>query len=223
MSAMTVPDALPPPELWARSLTVRRGERILFDDLSFVVAAGNLLLLRGPNGAGKTSLLLTLAGIIRPDAGEIGFRAPPPADFRTETHLVLLKPAVKGRLTVHENLDFWRRVNGATGLATGAALERVGLGGLGLLEAGHLSTGQLQRLALARLLVSTRRIWLLDEPTSGLDDEGAALVGEMIAAHCAGGGIAVVATHQTLPIPGDDAGFATVTLAAVGITHGVGR
>jgi heme exporter protein A len=196
---MSTPDALPPPILAAQNLTVSRGGRMLFSGLNLAVPAGGVLVLRGPNGAGKTSLLLALAGVLRPDDGSVTFRD------RGETlereafiHLLLVQNAVKPRLTVGENLGFWREVYGATGIAAGAALERVGLGGLGVIEAGHLSTGQTRRLALARLLVSRRLIWLLDEPATALDAAGEALVREMIVDHCGGGGIAVAATHHDL-------------------------
>jgi heme exporter protein A len=213
MSAMTAPDALPPPHLVASGVTVARGGRTLFSDLDFVVTSRGLLLLRGANGAGKTSLLLTIAGAVRPESGAIEYKVDGEAvDAAPRMHVLGIQNAIKPRLTVAENLSFWRAVNGATGMPAEPALERVGLGGLEPIEAGHLSTGQQRRLALARLLVSRRAIWLLDEPTSSLDSEGATLVGAMLAEHCSGGGIAVVATHQPLAVP--TATVATLTIAA---------
>jgi heme exporter protein A len=117
---------------------------------------------------------------------------------------------VKGRLTVEENLSFWRDVNGGSGDA-GEALDIVGLGAIADLEAGHLSAGQTRRLALARLIVAPRPIWLLDEPTAALDAEGDALVGRLIDAHLAQGGLCIAATH--LPLVLSDTGrIATLTL-----------
>lgn len=196
---MSTPDALPPPILAAQNLTVSRGGRMLFSGLSLSVPAGGALVLRGPNGAGKTSLLLALAGVLRPDDGSVTFRdRGEELEREAFIHLLLVQNAVKPRLTVSENLGFWRAVNGATGVEAEAALERVGLGGLGPIEAGHLSTGQTRRLALARLLVSRRLIWLLDEPATALDADGEMLVRDMIVEHCAWGGIAVAATHHDL-------------------------
>ena len=183
------------PLLTVENLALSRGGRELFAGLDFSLGAGQLLLLRGRNGAGKSSLLLALAGVLRPTAGRIDWHAEEPPKLHVLAHL----PGVKSRLTLTENLDFWRAVNGPTGLAADAALARVGLGGLGPLDAGYLSAGQTRRLALARLLVTDRQIWLLDEPLSALDAEGDALVAGLIADRLARGGGVVAATHDDLP------------------------
>lgn len=199
---MSAPDALPPPALHVRDLTVTRGGRTLFSDLSFVLEPGQAIQLKGPNGAGKTSLLLALARAIRPESGTVEYRERgETADARPQMHVLLPQNALKPRLSVAENLEFWRAVNGATGIEPEAALVDVGLGDLGAIEAGHLSTGQLRRLALARLLVSRRRMWLLDEPTTALDTDGVAMVVRLIRAHTGSGGMALVATHQELDLP----------------------
>ena len=196
---MTAPDALPPPVLEAKNLALSRGGRSLFSGIDITLRPAAIHYLRGPNGAGKTSLLLTLAGVLRPDSGTVRYRDKG-EDAPREPHMHLCLPlsGMKPRLTAGENLRFWRALYGATGMAAEDALARVGLGGLEMIPAGHLSTGQLRRLTLARLLVSQRVVWLLDEPTSALDAEGEALVAALIGAHCAAGGMAVVATHHAI-------------------------
>ena len=124
---------------------------------------------------------------------------------------------MKTRLTASENLDFWREVNGPTGIGVTEALERVGLGGLAAIEAGHLSAGQTRRLSLARLLVSRRPVWLLDEPTSSLDTSGHELVGQLMREHAASGGTVMVATHDEIPGIGP-ARITTLELTAAGST-----
>ena len=194
----------PPAEaavLDVRGLGIRRGERQLFADLSLVVAAGQVALLTGPNGTGKTTLLMALAGIVRPESGIIAFPAHRGEEgTRPAMHLLGYQQGIKPRLTVLENLTFWRQVNGGGGLAPQAALAETGIASLAELEAGYLSSGQLRRLALARLLVTPRPIWLLDEPSATLDSAGEALLVRLIEAHRQGGGIAVIATHHLLAL-----------------------
>ncbi len=182
------------PYLRTTALACGRGGMPLVAGLDLTVEAGRCLVLRGPNGAGKSTLLLTLAGLVAPLAGTV--------EIETEDgiHLVSHRNAVKPRLTVRENLDFWAGMNGHTGTAPAAALERVGLGPISHLDAGYLSAGQTRRLALARLLVSRRPVWLLDEPTAALDAEGHALVAALIGEHLAGDGLAVAATHDPLAL-----------------------
>jgi len=201
MGAMTPQTTEIPALLTVSGLSLSRGGRMLATGLDFNLPRGGVLLVRGPNGAGKSSLLLTLAGVLRPAAGRITFGVgDAPRPDGPVLHLLPHSSAVKPRLTLAETLSFWRTVNGPGEMAVDAALDAVGLGRLDAIEAGHLSAGQGRRVALARLLLSPRPIWLLDEPTAALDFEGAALVGRLIDAHAAGGGAAVIATHDAIAL-----------------------
>jgi heme exporter protein A len=195
---MNPPNAPPPQHLLVSGLSLSRGGRALFSNLDFQLGYWETLLIRGPNGAGKSSLLLVLAGILRPDGGQIAWGVGEPLPV----HIIGHSSAVKSALSVGENLEFWRQINGPSGIGVSAALERVGLGGLDDIEAGHLSAGQTKRLALARLLVTTRKVWLLDEPTAALDAAGAELVGQLLKEHATAGGGAIVATHDAIPQTG---------------------
>ena len=129
--------------------------------------------------------------------------SPPSLDVRMGDklgHFLGYGSAVKTRLTVAENLTFWRTMYGPTGIGVPEALERVGLAHTAALDAGVLSAGQTRRLGLARLLVSKRAVWLLDEPTASLDTAGNLLVQDMIDEHAKAGGAAIVATHDPLAI-----------------------
>ena len=191
--------------LEVRSLTCSRGGRPAFRDLGFGLDAGGLLVLRGPNGAGKTTLLRALAGLASPDSGEIrlgGLAAG--ADGWEEQvayagHLDGLKP----QLTLLENLRFWAALSGAPAAAADTALAAVGLEGLGSRPAGACSAGQKRRAGLARVLLVPRVLWLLDEPTVALDAEATARLLRLLADHAAGGGLAIIATHVPLGLPGE--------------------
>lgn len=181
-------------------LACGRGENVLVRDLSLALAAGNGLLLRGPNGSGKSTLLLTLAGLLPPVSGTIRFHGHD-ADTGPVLHHCGHRNAIRPRLTVMETLAFWAAINGAHGISAAAALEKVGLARTARLDAGYLSAGQQRRLALARLLVSPRPLWLLDEPYAALDGEGHELVASLIAEHLAQDGLAIIATHDDIAVP----------------------
>ena len=187
--------------LQAAGLAAFRGERLVFRDLDFTVAAGGALLLTGPNGSGKSTLLRLLAGLLRPAAGTLTWDgADALADLPLHARRLAYvghQDAVKPALTVTENLTFAARIGGG---AVRAALAAMGLEGLADLPARMLSAGQRRRLALARLALSHAPLWLLDEPTLGLDTASVERFGAMLNAHRASNGIAIAATHLPLPL-----------------------
>lgn len=207
---MTERQVYPELTLRATAFSCGRGGMVLADALSFAVAGGNCLLLRGPNGTGKSTLLLTLAGIVAPMSGRFALEGAD-ADDGPHLHYCGHRNAIKGRLSVLENLQLWAALNGETGIAPIDALDTVGLGDLSMLDAGYLSAGQSRRLALARLLVSERPLWLLDEPTAALDTEGHALVTRLIDGHLQRGGLVIAATHDDITLP-DPERVQTLTL-----------
>ena len=189
--------------LTAEKLACARGERRLFDGLSFRVRAGQALAVEGANGAGKTSLLRLIAGFLAPAAGRILVKtAAGESDDAEERgrqvgwlgHLDGLKP----QMTVNEQLSFYARLHAMRDADLGAVLAQVGLARQAELPCRYLSAGQRRRLALARLLVSRRPLWLLDEPFAALDTSGQALVSHLMARHCGDGGIIIAATHDPL-------------------------
>ena len=182
-------------------LTCVRGERSLFEGLSFAVGPGEALLVTGPNGAGKSSLLRLLAGLLPPSAGQIRFEGddsdlPIDAAALYVGHL----DASKGALTAAENLGFARALLGGGGLTAEAALDALGLAGLASFPVRTLSAGQRRRLALARLLVAPRPLWLLDEPATALDAEGQETLAALTGKHLSAGGLVVVAAHTAFAL-----------------------
>jgi heme exporter protein A len=186
--------------LRGEQLAAIRGERLVFERLSFDVPAGGALLLVGPNGSGKSTLLRMLAGLKRADAGRISWNgadvALDPGEHSRRLVYVGHQDAVKPGLRVAENLSLGRAGD------VPDALEAVGLAALADLPARMLSAGQKRRLALARLVLAPSSLWLLDEPTLGLDTASVARFGAMLAAHRARGGVVVAATHLPLPMDG---------------------
>lgn len=198
-------------KLIADKLSVNRGEREIFRDLSFTLGQGRSLVVTGPNGSGKSTLLKTLAGFLRPRAGEIRLEGGGEGAIGEHCHYLAHDNALKAVLTVRENLEFWQQFLGK-GLEIDAALGQIGLGEMSDIPAGFLSAGQKRRAAIARLLVSRRPIWLVDEPTAALDKASEQRFVEIANDYLAGGGVVIAATHQVLgledPVVLDIAAFA---------------
>lgn len=187
--------------LTASGLSCVRGGRPLFAGLSFDLTPGGAITVLGPNGAGKTSLLRIVAGLLAPAEGKIVFENAENS-VAEACHFVGHLDAVKGALSVSENLDFSRALLGGGGASNEETLNRLGLGALSGLPAHVLSAGQRRRLALARLLAAPRPIWLLDEPTAALDVSGKEVLIGMIEEHRVNGGMVIAATHLELELDG---------------------
>jgi heme exporter protein A len=200
--------------LTVANLSCVRGERRLFADLAFELAVGEWLHVRGENGAGKTTLLRALVGLSPPDHGEICWRGEPikslGEDYRREVLYLGHYGAVKEDLTPLENLKLSASLDGrqiGDGEAL-AALHRFGLRGREELPVRCLSAGQKRRVLLARLVTRKATLWVLDEPFTALDVRAVDMLSALIAEHVAAGGLAVLTSHQAMPI----AGGKTVTL-----------
>ncbi len=182
------------------NLACRRGGRLVFEGLSFRIGSGEALVVTGRNGAGKSTLLAALAGSITPSAGRIVAEEDGPDDTPLVEllHAVGHRDGLKAALTARENLAFCRALFGTPALQPEEALERVGLAHAAGLPVAYLSAGQRRRVALARLLVAHRPLWLLDEPTAALDTRAQATLLTLMQEHVAGGGLIIAATHAPL-------------------------
>ena len=182
----------PVPSLIADNLACRRGDRLLFRRLSFTLEPGAACHVTGADGAGKTTLIRAMAGLTTPYAGEV----------RRAGALALLdeRTGLDPDLPLGRALAFWFGLDGLT--EADAIMARLRLDALAEVPVRYLSTGQKKRAALARVLGQAAPVWLLDEPLSGLDTASQSLVSALVREHCAGGGIALIASHQPLDVPG---------------------
>lgn len=193
--------------LRADNLALDRGGRRLFSTLSFALGSGEALVLRGRNGAGKTSLLRAIAGLLPLAAGALSLEGgEADAPLGEQAHYLGHADALKGALTAGENLEFWAAMLAAdsprhTGsVSIAAALDRVGLAHVIDFPVHVLSAGQKRRVALARLMLAHRPLWLLDEPLTALDQAAQQRLMEILSAHLAIGGLIVAATHTPLDL-----------------------
>lgn len=183
-------------------LSLSRGDQTLIQGLSLRVEPGQALWLTGPNGIGKTTLLLACAGLLQPDNGGIQWMSD---ETEVAANQALAYAAHRGPersgLTLGEDLTFWQTLL-KDGMSLNDRLASVGLQDRNDTPVSGLSTGQKRRLSLARLIGSNRAAWLMDEPLAGLDTDGRTRVTETLSNHLSKGGIAIIASHQPVPIQG---------------------
>ncbi|NUR91196.1 MAG: ABC transporter ATP-binding protein [Nonomuraea sp.] len=196
--------------LESRTLRKSFGRTTALDDVSVSISEGEIVAITGPSGSGKSTLLHCLAGITRPESGEVllsGSRIDT-LDEAARTRLrrenfgiVFQFGELVPELTAVENvalpLLFNRHGRTASVTLASATLERLGVGDCADLRPGELSGGQQQRVAVARALVTGPRVVFADEPTGALDSlAGEQVMKELVSAARTGGATLVLVTHD---------------------------
>ena len=187
-------------QLIATGLRCERGGRTVFRNVSLSLKAGEMMQLTGPNGSGKSSLLRLIAGLNETVEGTLALDGGHgDLGIGQQAHYIAHQEAVKAALTVAENLSFWTKFLGGDGNVD-TALAAFDLSRLAGFPAGLLSAGQKRRLALARLVLVPRALWLLDEPSVGLDTVSQQRLAAVMDSQLAKGGMIIAATHVPLGI-----------------------
>jgi ABC-2 type transport system ATP-binding protein len=179
------------------------GEVCALDSVNLRVRQGEVYGYLGLNGAGKTTTIRALLGMIRPSAGEVEVLGQPVGPNGRgpwgKVGYLVESPAAYPELTVRENLEISRRLHHiADKNATSRAIERLGLAPYALRKAGALSTGNLQRLGLARALLHEPELVILDEPAKGLDPAGVVEIRELLASLAHQKGVTVFMSSHIL-------------------------
>lgn len=178
-----------------RDLVVAREGAALTPPINLTLEAGKLLAVRGDNGSGKSTFLKTLAGLIRPDSGDIRFNDQP-----ISAHPIMYlghKLGLSSGMSVYDNVALWARLHKVPEL-TAAAMHYFDLVDIANVPLHQLSAGWQQRVALTRLITVPSALWILDEPTSHLDAAGVTLLQTLLHSRLEQGGIAIIATHADL-------------------------
>lgn len=187
------------------NLTAVRGEKELFQGLSFDVNPGDLIQIEGRNGSGKTTLLRLVTGLSDREHGEICWNGVETKKDRDAFHQDMLflghQTGIKKELTAFENLEFYLSIHSPKHLdhdKIWQALIKVGLAGREDIPTGKLSAGQQRRVALARLWLSQQKLWILDEPLTAIDKQGIAVLEALFLQHTQAGGMILFTTHQDM-------------------------
>ncbi len=191
--------------LVGEQITCRRGVRTVFHNLDFTCSAGVPLIVRGDNGSGKTSLLRIIAGLLDPFEGGVRWDGGPgdPSSQEVdpcEVHYLGHLNGLKSGLTVRESLVFDAALQGLGSDKLDVGLEAFNLKPLADTAVRFLSAGQKRRVALARLSVIPKQLWLLDEPSVGLDRDSTQRLWDVVAHHLSDGGFAVISSHEPVPL-----------------------
>ena len=190
------------------NLSCARGDKRLFSGVSFSLQPGQWLHLEGNNGVGKTSLLRLVCGLSALEEGDITWNnqavSKDPQTFRANLAYLGHQLALKDDLSPLENLQIDAAIVGRQLTASDAkqALAQMGLRGRENLPVRVLSQGQKRRTALARLLVSSAKLWILDEPFVALDTMAQNALSEVINAHLAKQGMVLLTSHQAVSLGG---------------------
>lgn len=194
-------------QLIGRNLGIERGGITLFSSVNFLLEENQMLFISGANGAGKSTLLRIIAGLLSPLSGSVHlfdgvshFTVAPFAHYFGE------KNAMKPQLSIAENLKFWAQFYQPS--LTASAIQDLIRNALAKIELLHLmnlpfnvlSTGQRRQIAICRLLLDKRALWIIDEPTSGLDNKACDIFSALLQEHLDHKGMVIAASHLPLGI-----------------------
>jgi heme exporter protein A len=185
--------------LTCNKLTLIKNNKTIFHDLGFALGTGSVLVITGGNGSGKTSLLKIIAGIIKPQAGEIlwGDFAVEQIreDFYGDMQFIGHKNFLKSQLSVRENIEFYAKLSD-TQMAVNSALSFFDLNAISDEPVKNLSAGVQQRIRLSLLLACPATLWLLDEPSTNLDQFYKEKLHGLIKTRIKEQGMVLLATHD---------------------------
>jgi len=190
-------------QLCINDLAFKHEHYVLFSKLHQIINPGEMIQVRGHNGSGKSTLLRILAGFLEPHKGMVTWNGHCITKNREDyienmTYIGHLN-GIKSNLTVYENLRL-KCTLFSSSKDLNIILKKIGLEANSQIHAQNLSAGQLRRLCLAQLMLTSAKLWILDEPNTALDDAGQSLLNTLVIEHIANKGMAVIATHQALTL-----------------------
>lgn len=188
----------------ADNLSYDRDGYQVFSNVNFEIKPGTCLFVKGENGSGKSTLLRILSGYLPLQNGSVtidGVNISDDHDFVAhKVEYVGHLNAIKKQMTASENLEFWNSVCD-TRVPVGLDMKSsdpLSIRSFKNRPVSFCSAGQVRRLALSRLNMSSKKIWLLDEPTTSLDENGIRDFIKMLETHCENDGLAVITTHRQI-------------------------
>ena len=181
--------------LRVKDLICFRGDRALFEAVSFSLNSGDILQVCGPNGSGKTTLMRTLVGLYKNYTGCFDWDLPSPPLYLGH------RPGINENLTPRENIKWVFELNNQhiKSADIDVAIRQVGLADSAHICCSDLSFGQKKRVALAPFCLGKNSLWIMDEPFSGIDGVGITLIEELFRKRSLLGGSIIFSSHQAIP------------------------
>ena len=178
--------------LTLNNIAIAGGDDILIKNFGATFFAGSLVNLYGSNGIGKTSLIKAIAGIKKPEHGEIDLGEDEDSiSYLPHSNILDLE------LTALDNLSFWAELCDNE-ILIDSAIQYLGLESFLDKKTKNLSAGQKQLISLSQLIVMQKKIWLLDEPFSNLDEDNAIKLKQLISSKSYDGGVTILTSHKKL-------------------------
>ena len=191
----------------AQELECVKGYSTLFHAVNFSVSSSEILRIAGINGCGKTSLLRILSGISHPEKGQVKWNGQNIRSFRAtyQGNMVYLghQAGLKRELTATENMHYGLQLQACQPtVSISDVFDQFDIAHIAHLPCYHLSAGQQQRVALARIVASGAVLWILDEPGTALDQPGLSLLRHCLIAHTEAGGMVIFTSHHDFQLTG---------------------
>jgi heme exporter protein A len=177
------------PFIIMKNVAVIRGNRIVLQGFSLEAERGEIIWIRGLNGSGKSTLLRAIAGLLPAVSGQL--------DIQGDIAMSDENLGLDGNMPLEKALAFWANLDATSAEDRDNALKAMDLTALTDVPVRYLSSGQRRRASIARVIASGALIWLLDEPYNGLDSANSTGLDQALLLHASGGGIALVAAHQS--------------------------
>tara|TARA_A100001011_G_scaffold211265_1_gene219546 strand:- start:3179 stop:3784 length:606 start_codon:yes stop_codon:yes gene_type:complete len=185
-----------------KNLSVRRLDKIIFENINLSLSSKSIIILKGKNGSGKTTLLKALINVIEPSVGSIYWKGKLLKknlyDFYDNVTYISDKTSSLTKLTVKDNVSIWKKIflSKLNNSQIETALQTLGLINFLDQKVGTLSLGENKKLELLRLIIENKKVWILDEPFSNLDEDSIKLMKQTFEDHCAQEGAIIFSSHQ---------------------------
>ena len=187
--------------LLANSLSFQRNKKIIFNNLNISLSPKKIIHIRGRNGVGKTTLIKVLTNMIFPISGEIYWNGKNIknnlSNYFNNLTYIMDSQTSKNELTVMENIKFWIKLcsSNINSKELDAIFDLLMLNNYKNTKVNFLSSGEIRKLELCRLIIERKKLWILDEPFVGLDDSTIELINETFKNHINNEGMIIFSSH----------------------------